>query len=201
MQPTKAVKRAIKLLVNIIALLCAVILLVLVAATQTNDLPLTDVPHTSVVQPRPWLRSGTRTHTTTHGQRRIITDSCSLNVGAEGVCAYAYILGGIGLAVALIVIFLALCSCVTDVDTPVFLDGTLHALAALWWLIGVAVLGTFVARANWRAEKTASYSGEGARVGVVLTALVNAVLYGLSLWTNACCCIARYKHENVSMYV
>ena len=73
MQPSKEVKRAIKLLVNLTALLCTVILLVLVAATQTNDLPLAVLT----------------LHSHDPTTAAALTDPCSLNVGTEGVCACA----------------------------------------------------------------------------------------------------------------
>ncbi len=205
-QPGKCVKRTVKLLVNTIALLCSVIVLVLVGATQST--------------------------TYVDG---ILSGGCALNVGAVGVCAYAYILGGIGVFLALAVIFLVLVACVTDEDAPVILDGTIHAFAAIWWIIGTIVLSVFVARANSRhlvATPIATSSvgtgvqtpvavstqqggptiahpyghrrfdnGNGARIVLVIATLANALLYSLSLWTNACCCIARHKHETVSMYV
>lgn len=183
--PSKTTKRTVKFLVNLITLVCAVILLVLVAATQSNS-----ASSYSVVA---------------------ATNGCALNVGTNGVCAYAYVLGAIGCTVSLFVILLTLTACITHEDAAVIMDGSLHAFAAIWWIIGVAVLGTFVAKANSRSyphphARTGEIvriidGGEGARIGIVLTALVNAIVYMLSLWTNACCCIARGKSSPVSVYV
>jgi len=183
--PSRTTKRTVKFLVNLITLVCAVILLVLVAATQSNS------------------QSSYSTLAAING--------CALNVGTSGVCAYAYVLGAIGCTVSLFIILLTLTACITHEDAAVIMDGSLHAFAALWWLIGVAVLGTFVAKANSRSYphvqiRTGKIArivdgGEGARIGIVLAALVNALVYMLSLWTNACCCIARGKNRPVSIYV
>lgn len=205
MHAKKAVKRTVKLLVNLIALFLSTVLLVLVAATQ-DGYELTANASGGAVLSR--------------------AVECKLNVGAYGVCAYAYVLGGLGTVIALLVVLMTLVSCVTDADAPVILDATFHAIALIWWIIGVAVLGTFVARANAKSPGVQHAPGHvsasesaGARVAIVLVALGNTLLYVyfcfvsrrianqnfvrylFSLWSNLCCCIARHKHETVSMYV
>lgn len=168
MQPKKAVKRGIKLFVNTSILLLSVALLVLVGVTQQGGF-FSD------------LAIPART-----GGRTVVLDrsGCKLNVGSVGVCAYSYVLGGVGVALALFIIMLAMVACVTDIDAPLLLEGTIHAIGAIWWTIGVAVLGTFVARANYRtgslpADYNASIASESAaaRVVIVLVALANCILY------------------------
>lgn len=193
MQPPKAIKRAVKVLVNLLGMLLAVILIILVAATQ----------HGETVS-SPGLGQGGLGNTGLGGSQLGggfglgfgSRWGCRLDVGSSGVCVYAYILGAVSLLLSLIVVALALVACATGNDAPVILDFTIHVLHALWWLIGLAVLGTFVSRANDRG-----LAGRGPRVAIVFVALASFVMYLASLWTNACCCIARFKNENVSMYV
>lgn len=178
-QPPKIVKRSVKTLVNLLGILLSVILIVVVASTQDG-----------------YNGGGLGAGGVFGGNLNGFGGRCRLDVGSGGVCAFAYILGGLSILLSLLVICLAIVSCAIDKDAPVAVDFTVHAIQAVWWLIGVAVLGTFVSRATLRG-----YGGEGARVAVVILAVANFILFMASLWTNVCCYIARVKNENVSMYV
>lgn len=191
MQPPKAIKRTVKVLVNLLGMLLAIILIVLVAASQHGDTITASVPAGGQLGASTGATGGVGL-----GLGLIPRWSCRLDVGSGGVCVYAYILGSVSLLLATVVVALTLVACATGRDAPVIADFSIHVLHALWWLIGLAVLGTFVSRANERG-----YPGRGPRVAIVFVALAGFVMYLASLWTNACCCIARYKNETVSMYV